>query len=98
MASLTTDQVTHIAMLARLALTPEETERLSRELTAILTFVDQLNEVSTDAVDPTEQVTGLSTVLRDDTVHPSPASPDALLACSPLPIIDHSIAAPHAHG
>lgn len=98
MPSVSSDDVAHIARLARLKVSPEDAKRFADEMTAIFAFIDQLNEVSTDGVEPTAQVTGLSSVLRDDVVQPSSASPDALLASSPLPTIDHQIAAPHAHG
>lgn len=98
MPFVSSDDVAHIARLARLRVTPEDAKRFADELTAIFAFVDQLNEVSTDGVEPTAQVTGLSSVVREDVVLPSQATPDALLASSPLPTIDRHIAAPHAHG
>lgn len=98
MASLSPSQVAHIALLARLmTLNDSEAESMAKELGAILSYVDILNEVNTDNVAPTAQVTGLSTVLRDDTVTTSDASPESLLATSPLPVIDRQIRTPHAH-
>jgi aspartyl-tRNA(Asn)/glutamyl-tRNA(Gln) amidotransferase subunit C len=98
MPALTPAQVAHIAKLARLTLTPAEEEKMAKELSSILHYIDILGEVNTDAVEPTAQVTGLTNALREDVVTPSDALPDALLACSPLPISDHQIEAPHAHG
>jgi aspartyl-tRNA(Asn)/glutamyl-tRNA(Gln) amidotransferase subunit C len=98
MTDLTPAHVAHIAKLARLTLTPAESEKMAKELSSILQYVDMLGEVNTDTVTPTAQVTGLANALRDDIVHPSDALPDALLACSPLSITDHQIEAPHAHG
>ena len=98
MSSLTKAQVEHIAKLARLSLTPAEAEKMAKELSSILQYIEMLGEVPTDDVEPTAQVTGLSTVLREDTVIRSEAHPDALLECSPLPIAEHQIQAPHAHG
>jgi aspartyl-tRNA(Asn)/glutamyl-tRNA(Gln) amidotransferase subunit C len=98
MTTLTKAQVLHIAKLARLELKDGEAEKMATELSSILKYVDILGEVPTDSVEPTAQVTGLETVLRDDIVKPSEALPDALLACSPLPITEHQIEAPHAHG
>lgn len=98
MTSLTSAQVAHIAKLARLRLKPAEQEKMAKELSSILQYIDILSEVKTDTVEPTAQVTGLTNVFRPDTVIPSIAPPDALLACSPLPITDHQIEAPHAHG
>ncbi len=98
MSALTSAQVLHIAKLARLTLKPEEIDKMTKELTSILTYIDVLNEVDTTSVEPTAQVTGLTNALRDDAVIPSEATPDSLLQCSALPIIDHQIHAPHAHG
>jgi aspartyl-tRNA(Asn)/glutamyl-tRNA(Gln) amidotransferase subunit C len=98
MSSLTKEQVEHIAKLARLSLTPAEAEKMAKELSSILQYIEMLNEVPTDSVKPTAQVTGLSTVLREDVIVRSEAAPDALLACSPLPMSEHQIQAPHAHG
>ncbi len=98
MPSLTKEQVLHIAKLARLTLTPAEVDNMTKELSSILDYVAVLGEVNTDNVEPTAQVTGLTNALREDDVHPSDANPDAMLSTSPLPIVEHQIQAPHAHG
>lgn len=63
---LTPQDVSHIATLSRLALTPSEAEQYAKELTVIFGFVEQLNEVDTSGVEETCQVTGLMHVLRED--------------------------------
>lgn len=63
---LTKEQVQHIAHLARIELTPEEEERFEHELSAILQFVDQLNEVDTSGVQPMTGGTHLEQVMRKD--------------------------------
>ncbi|MDO8649590.1 MAG: Asp-tRNA(Asn)/Glu-tRNA(Gln) amidotransferase subunit GatC [Candidatus Peregrinibacteria bacterium] len=98
MPSLTADQVRHIAKLARLKLSEEEVKKFSTELTQILGYIDILNEVPTDDVAPTAQVTGLLNQFREDVVSSNGPSGDALLATSPLPIVDHQIETPSAHG
>lgn len=98
MTSLTKDQVLHIATLARLQLTSKEVDKMTTELSSILQYIDVLNEVDTSSIEPTSQVTGLTNALRDDIVKPSEAKPEDLLACSPLPILERQIQAPHAHG
>ena len=98
MTSLSTDQVRHIAKLARLKLAPEEEKKYANELTKILDYVDMLTTVDTKNVEPTEQVTGLQNSLREDSMKDSIATSDALLATSPLPITDHQIETPSAHG
>lgn len=99
MTQLSHDDVRHIAKLARLNLSDAEVKKYSGELTNILGYIDMLKEVDTSSVEPTAQVTGAGNVAREDSVYTSPlAEPDALLATSPLPIIDHQIQTPSAHG
>jgi aspartyl-tRNA(Asn)/glutamyl-tRNA(Gln) amidotransferase subunit C len=98
MTQLTTDQVRHIAKLARLRLTDEEVERFTTELTSIFRTIDILQKVNTEGVEPTAQVTGLTNAFREDAILPQTVSPDALLATSPLPIVEHQIQTPSAHG
>lgn len=70
MSTITTDQVEHIAKLARIELTKQEKEKMTEELGAILTYVEKLNEVDTTGVEPTAQVTGLEDVFRKDDAKP----------------------------
>ena len=65
---LTHDQVKHIAKLARLSLTEAEVEKFTTQLSKILEYVEQLEKVPTDGVEPTSQVTGLVNVMRGDKV------------------------------
>lgn len=68
MAQLTRDDVLKLASLARLGLTDEEVEEFSKELTAILQYVEQLSSADIDGLEPTSQVTGLTNVTRPDEV------------------------------
>ncbi len=68
MSTLSEKEVTHIAKLARLALTPEETKKMTHELGSILTYIDQLQKVNTDGIDPTTQVGADAVRLREDVV------------------------------
>ncbi|MBT3413367.1 MAG: Asp-tRNA(Asn)/Glu-tRNA(Gln) amidotransferase subunit GatC [Candidatus Jacksonbacteria bacterium] len=65
---LTTKEVQHIAKLARLQLSKEEEKQYQSQLSSILDFVEQLNEVDTKNVEETSQVTGLMNRYREDTV------------------------------
>ena len=76
-------QVEHVAQLARLALSPEEKQRFTEQLNAILSYMEQLNEVPTDGVEPTAHVLDLVNVLRDDTVRQTWRNADAALANAP---------------
>ena len=75
-------QVRHIAELAKLALTDEETERFAEQLSAILDYAESLNRLDTDAIPPTAQVLPLRNITRPDTVRPS-LTPDEVLANAP---------------
>jgi aspartyl-tRNA(Asn)/glutamyl-tRNA(Gln) amidotransferase subunit C len=66
--SVSTDQVRHIAKLARIAMSDEEIERLAPELNNILGWVEQLGEVNTDGVEPLTAVIDQKLRLRDDVV------------------------------
>jgi aspartyl-tRNA(Asn)/glutamyl-tRNA(Gln) amidotransferase subunit C len=60
--------VRRIARLARIAVTDEEVPHLQGELNAILAFVEQLNEVNVDGVEPMTSVTPMVMKKRTDSV------------------------------
>ncbi|MEE8312830.1 MAG: Asp-tRNA(Asn)/Glu-tRNA(Gln) amidotransferase subunit GatC [Myxococcota bacterium] len=62
------ETILHIARLAQLELTPDEVERVRRDLDSILTYVEQLAELDTSNVTPTTHILDLATPLRDDEV------------------------------
>ncbi|MBT3834816.1 Asp-tRNA(Asn)/Glu-tRNA(Gln) amidotransferase subunit GatC [Candidatus Peribacteria bacterium] len=95
---LSKKDVRHIAKLSRLKLSEEEVEKFSKELTSILDYIDILNELDTDNVEPTAQVTGLTNVFREDKVLEPESSKEDLLNCSPLPIANDQIETFSAHG
>jgi aspartyl-tRNA(Asn)/glutamyl-tRNA(Gln) amidotransferase subunit C len=68
MAQLTREDVLKLANLSRLELSEEEVVSLQAELNQILDYVDQLKTVDTDSLEPTNQVTGLVNVAREDKV------------------------------
>lgn len=61
-------QIKHIASLAKLHLSQEEIEKFQVQLTDIIKYFDKLNEVDTEGVEPTSQVTGLKNKLRKDEI------------------------------
>src|SRR3990172_8747935 len=65
---LSKEEVEHVAKLARLAVSEEEKEAFSRQLSEILTYVGKLNELDTSKVEPTSHVLDLSNVFREDAV------------------------------
>jgi len=62
--------VDHVARLARLELTPEERERFTRQLAALLEYFAVLQRLDTEGVAPTAHIVELTNVLRDDTPRP----------------------------
>lgn len=71
-------EIEQIAELARLNLKAEEKERLRKDLESILSYVEQLKGVPTDAVDPTSHVLDLENVFRKDEVRPSEVREEVL--------------------
>lgn len=63
---LSKEEVLKIASLARIELTEEEIERFQSELSAVLHFVGELNEIDTTGVDAMTGGTHLETVMRSD--------------------------------
>ncbi len=61
-------QIEKIAKLSRLELTDAEKEKYADQLSAVLDYVGKLNEVDTENVEITAQVTGLKNVYRKDEV------------------------------
>lgn len=80
--ALTTEEVRHIARLARLALTDDEVERYRGQLSGILDQFEVLNEIDTSDVPPTAQSLDLSNVTRPDALRPS-LSTEEVLANAP---------------
>jgi aspartyl-tRNA(Asn)/glutamyl-tRNA(Gln) amidotransferase subunit C len=66
---VSSEQVRHIAKLARIAMSEEELARLEPELNNILGWVEQLAEVDTDGVEPLTAVIDQKLRLRDDVVN-----------------------------
>ena len=65
---ITKEQVQHVAKLARLTLTEEETELYTKQLSKILDYIDQLNEVKTEGIEPMHQPIPTVNVMREDIV------------------------------
>lgn len=78
-ASLTRQQVLHVAKLANLTLTGDEVEVFAKQLGDVIDYVGQLEEVDTQGVSPTYQVIdGVENVMREDVVTPSLSQEEAL--------------------
>lgn len=79
---LSREQVLHIAELAKLGISEEETELFAEQLSAILDYAEMLNRLDTEAIPPTAQAIHRRNVTRPDEVCPS-LTPDEVLANAP---------------
>lgn len=70
MSKLTKTDVAHVAELANLNLSDKEIEEFLPQLSSVIEYITSLNEVDTDGVTPTAQVTGLTNVYRNDEISP----------------------------
>jgi aspartyl-tRNA(Asn)/glutamyl-tRNA(Gln) amidotransferase subunit C len=75
---ITKEQIQHIAVLSRLNLSEEEKDLFGSQLSSILDYVDQLNELDTREIEPTSHVLSLSNVMRDDVLKSSLPGEEAL--------------------
>ncbi|RIJ15652.1 Asp-tRNA(Asn)/Glu-tRNA(Gln) amidotransferase subunit GatC [Henriciella mobilis] len=66
--SVTKDDVRKVARLTRIAVPEERIEPLANELSAILGWIEQLNEVDVDGIEPMTSVVDATLPMRDDVV------------------------------
>lgn len=83
MAKLSREDVLKLARLSRLHLSDDEIEQFATEISSILGYVEQLQEVDLKDMPPTNQVTGLTNVMRADEIINYGASPKELLKNAP---------------
>jgi aspartyl-tRNA(Asn)/glutamyl-tRNA(Gln) amidotransferase subunit C len=68
--SLTKKDVEHVANLARLGVSEEEKEVLTKQLSDILGFAETINKLPTDGVPPTSHSIPMKNVFREDKAAP----------------------------
>jgi aspartyl-tRNA(Asn)/glutamyl-tRNA(Gln) amidotransferase subunit C len=66
MQKIKKEEIKHIAKLANIKITEKEIEKYSKQLSSVVDYVGQLEEVETKNVIPTSQTTGLTNVKRQD--------------------------------
>lgn len=66
--AISSQQVEHIARLSRLALDADELNRVGEQMGRILEYVEQLNELNTDGVEPASHALPLANIAREDKV------------------------------
>jgi len=93
MTQISRDDVLHLAQLSSLALADSEIDGLATDIGNILGYVEQLGQLDTSGVEPTYQVTGLSSVWRDDEVINYGVTREELLARS-REVVDFQVKVP----
>ncbi len=76
------DQVHKVALLARLQLTEPEETQFAKQLSGILDYVELLNELDVDGVEPTTRAIDVPNVVRADRLQTTTVRED-LLNCAP---------------
>ena len=66
--SIDKDTVKHISKLARISLDEKKVNRLSKDLSSIMKFIEKLNELNTDKTAPLTSIINASLKSRDDEV------------------------------
>lgn len=83
MAKLRREDIVKLAQLARLELSEAEITEFTDELSDILHYVEKLQSVDVHGLSPTNQVTGLTNVTRDDEIKDYGYDPKELLVNVP---------------
>lgn len=68
---ITKDMVEYVAELSRLKLTDEQCEAARTGLGEIISYMDVLNNINTDGIEPMSHAFAVKNVMRDDVVKPS---------------------------
>ena len=82
---VTKKDLENVAVLSRLAIPADKEEQYTNQLNDVLTYMENLNSINTDDVQPIAHVLPISNVLRDDVVK---ESLDRDLALSNAPLKD----------
>jgi len=76
--AISIQDVEHVASLAKLSFTGEEKRKLASELSEILAYMDQLNSLDTESIEPLSHVIALDNVSRADELRPGLEREEAL--------------------
>ena len=77
--SITIQEVEHIAKLAKLSLSEDEKTAYTKQLSEILDYVEQLNELDTEKIEPLSHVMDVTNAFREDAPRKCLAQEDALV-------------------
>jgi len=70
--------VKHVAKLANLDLKENEFDELEKQLSLILSYIENLQELNTEDIEETSQITGLKNITREDKTEPSLSQEEVL--------------------
>ena len=74
------EDILHLADLSNFSLSDDEIKSLSNDLSGIIGYISQLDDLDTDNIEPTYQVFEMNNVWREDKILPQEAEREALLA------------------
>ena len=78
MERITSDEVRHLSVLARVGMTDDEIDLMRDQLSHILDNIDILNQVDTEGVEPTGHSVDVDSVMREDESTPSSPVEDVM--------------------
>lgn len=78
MAKITDEDILKLAQLSNISIDEDQVHKFRDELQSIVEYVEQLSLVDVEGLEPTDQVTGLVNVMRDDIVQGSVAQEELL--------------------
>ncbi len=73
------ETIGHLAKLSNFALSPEQSIALESDLSGIINYISQLDELDTEGIEPTYQVFEMENVWRPDEIQPQEANREELL-------------------
>ncbi|MBM5786487.1 MAG: Asp-tRNA(Asn)/Glu-tRNA(Gln) amidotransferase subunit GatC [Candidatus Fonsibacter sp.] len=76
--SINKETVKKISKLARISVSDQQASKLEKNLNSILSFVEQLNELNTEKINPISTISNQKLIMRDDVVKVSNQKEDIL--------------------
>lgn len=73
----------YVSILAKLSLTPEEREEARHDMEQMLDYIDKLNELDTDGVEPLSHIFQMKNVFREDEIVPFSGGCEEILSNAP---------------
>lgn len=87
------EDIEHLAELANFGVSEAEIDNLAKDLTGIMSYISELDELNVDGVEPTYQVFEMENVWREDEILEQEATREELLELAPAQL-EHQIKVP----